>query len=452
MSRVHRCMSIVGFIVAACGLTHGPVEASSLPEQFVAAGPILEASAKGSQRASEPLTAGPTLEFLAAGPISVAPGALLETADADILGESLPELLAMARKLNPEIAASILDARAAESAAEAAGALDDPEFSVSLEDTGRSSTGLPERVGTAFYQFDQRLPWWGKRGLQRAVAQAETERSKAGSHTVRLELEARLKQAFVEGWLASEAIAITQKTQRDLRAVADLTTERYRLGLARQSEVSDAEIAASEAAAEKIRLEAALAGAKARINALLDRDPNAPLKSPASLPPMPSSDALKLEYLVDRAMADSPVLAERRAALAGARDGRRLAEKDWYPDFTVGFSVVDGLSKNGSEDGYEARFGINLPLQWGVRRARLAEASAKLGAADNRVRSAERELQASLATSLSALEASRRRAEILAQNHLRQATAALASIEASYPLGRARRDPRGPSESPRHQS
>src|SRR5437773_3450465 len=152
MSRVHRCMSILGFIVAACGLTHECAEASSLPEQFVAAGPILEAPAKGSQRTSEPLTAGPTLEFLAAGPIAVASDALLEAADADILGESLPELLAMARKLNPEIAASILDVHAAAAAAQAAGALDDPEFSVSLEDTGRSSAGLPERVGTAFYQ------------------------------------------------------------------------------------------------------------------------------------------------------------------------------------------------------------------------------------------------------------------------------------------------------------
>jgi outer membrane protein TolC len=216
-----------------------------------------------------------------------------------------------------------------------------------------------------------------------------------------------------------------------------LTTERYRLGLARQSEVSEAEIGASEALAEELRLNAVLAGAKARLNGLLDREPDAPLKNPTSLPAVPAEDRLSLDYLLERAMAGSPVLAERRAALAGARDNRRLTEKQWYPDFTVGFSVVDGFSRDGEEDGYEARFGINLPLQWGVRRARISEASAQLGAADDRVRSAERELQANLAASLSALDAAQRRAELLAHSHLAQATAALGSIEAAYPLGRA---------------
>jgi outer membrane protein, heavy metal efflux system len=409
-----------------------------LDQPFLAAGPILERPVPDSMPTAHMLAPAAHLKFLAAGPVSIASDALSDAAeDGNIPGESLPELLAMARKLNSEIAAAVLDARGAEAAAAAAGALEDPQFTISLEDTGRTSTGLPKRVGTAFYELDQRLPWWGKRGLQRAVARAEVDRSKASSQVVTLELETRVKQAFVDAWLAAEAIAINEENLRDLRSIADLTTERYRLGLARQSEVSEAEIGASEALAEELRLNAVLAGAKARLNGLLDREPDAPLKNPTSLPAVPAEDRLSLDYLLERAMAGSPVLAERRAALAGARDNRRLTEKQWYPDFTVGFSVVDGFSRDGEEDGYEARFGINLPLQWGVRRARISEASAQLGAADDRVRSAERELQANLAASLSALDAAQRRAELLAHSHLAQATAALGSIEAAYPLGRA---------------
>ena len=406
-----------------------------LGQPLLAAGPILESPAANTRKLP-PQTAH--LRFLAAGPVSLSADALSDEDDAgNIPGESLPELLEMARKLNPEIAAAVLDAEGAAAAASAAGALEDPQFTISLEDTGRTSTGLPKRVGTVFYEFDQRLPWWGKRGLQRAVAQAEADRSKANSQAVALELQMRVKQAFVDAWLAAQAVHLTEENLRDLRAVADLTNERYRLGVARQSEVSEAEIAASEAVAEILRLNAVLAGAKARLNALLDREPDAPLKDPASLPTVPAQDQFNLNHLLERAMAQSPVLAERRAALVGASENRRLTEKQWYPDFTVGFSVVDGRSRAGQEDGYEARFGINLPLQWGVRRARLSEATAQLGAADNRVRSAERELQAGLAASSSALDASRQRAELLAHNHLAQATAALASIEAAYPLGRA---------------
>ena len=73
-----------------------------------------------------------------------------------------------------------------------------------------------------------------------------------------LELETRVKQAFVDAWLAAEAIAIIEENLRDLRSIADLTTERYRLGLARQSEVSEAEIGASEAMVEELRLNAVL--------------------------------------------------------------------------------------------------------------------------------------------------------------------------------------------------
>jgi outer membrane protein TolC len=406
-----------------------------LNQPLLAAGPILESLAAN---AGELPPQTRHLQFLAAGPVLLAADALSDDAEAgNVPGESLPELLEMARNLNPEIAAAVLDAAGAAAAASAAGALDDPQFTISLEDTGRTSAGLPQRVGTAFYEFDQRLPWWGKRGLQRAVAQAEADRSKANSQAVALELQTRVKQAFVDAWLEAQAVRLTEQNLRDLRAVADLTTERYRLGLARQSEVSEAEIAASEAMAEILRLKAILAGAKARLNALLDREPDAPLKDPASLPALPAEDQFNLDHLLERAMAQSPVLAERRAALAGARDNRRLTEKQWYPDFSVGVSVVNGFSRAGEEDGYEARFGINLPLQWGVRRARLSEATAQLGAADNRVRSAERELQASLAASLSAFDASKQRAGLLANNHLAQATAALESIEASYPLGRA---------------
>ncbi|HXV24438.1 MAG TPA: TolC family protein [Alphaproteobacteria bacterium] len=363
-------------------------------------------------------------------------GPMLEATNPGTPGADLDELLGLVRGLSPDVAAAILEAQAAEAAAKSAGALDDPELFFSLEDVERSPGGLPEEAGTVFLGLEQRFPWWGKRRLRREVAQAQAGRSKSAARLVKLEIESRLKRAFADAWFASQAVALTGEIERDLRAIVESTLDRYAIGRARQGEVSEAEIALNAALTQKRRLQASLTAAKAEVNALLDRDPAAPLENPASLPHLPPVEAMTAEHLLARALTGSPALEELRSEIAEAIGDRSLAGADWYPDFTLGFTIVEGLPGDAS-DGYEASFRMNLPLQWGVRRARVSEASAKLSAAEHRLRAARRDLEASLTALLDALEAAQFEGEILSGPDLRQAEAALAAAEAAYPLGRA---------------
>ncbi len=363
-------------------------------------------------------------------------GPVLEAANPGAPGADLDELLGLARRLSPDVAAAILDAQAAEAAAKGAGALDDPELFLSLEDIERSPGGLPEEAGTVFVGLEQRFPWWGKRRLRREIAQAQAGRAKSAARLVQLEIKSQLKGTFADAWFASKAVALTEEIERELRAIVQSTLDRYAIGQARQGEVSDAEIALTATLTQKRRLQASLTTAKAQLNALLDRDPAASLEDPLSLPPIPPAEALAAEHLLKRALADSPALEELRAEIDEANGDRSLAGADWYPDFTLGFTIVEGLPDDAS-DGYEASFRMNLPLQWGVRRARFSEASARLTAAELRLRAARRDLEASLTASLDALEAARFEGEILSGPNLRQAEAALAAAEASYPLGRS---------------
>ncbi len=363
-------------------------------------------------------------------------GLVLEAASTEGVGASLAQLLALARQTSPDVAAAILEAQADEAAARGAGALDDPALFLTLEDVERTPGGLPEQAGTVFIGVEQRFPWWGKRQLRRDVAQARAGRSKSSARLVRLEIEWRTKRAFAEAWFASRAIALMEEIERELRAIIQSTLDRYAIGRARQGEVSEAEIALTAALTQKRRLQAARTAAKAQLNALLDRDPATPLDDPAILPPVPPADALTAELLLDRALVDSPALEELRAEVNEASGERGLAGADWYPDLTVGLTVVEGLPGDTS-DGYEASLRMNLPLQWGVRQARVSEASARLTAAEHRLRAARRDLEASLAGSLDAFEAARFEEKILSGPDLRQVEAALAAAEAAYPLGRA---------------
>jgi cobalt-zinc-cadmium efflux system outer membrane protein len=364
-----------------------------------------------------------------AGSVPAAP-----TRDGQAPGQDLDEILSLARRLSPVIAAAALESQAAEAAAHSAGALDDPELKLSVEDATRTRSGLPGRPGTLIFAIEQRFPWWGKRRLHRSVAEADAARAQATARMVRAELELRIKQAFTDAWLASAAIAVTAQIASDLRTTADAMVERYAVGLAGQGEVSEAELALSTTLIDEQRLEAELASAKGRLNALLNRPPHSPLGDPAALPPTPAAE-LNWNALLERALADSPALAELRSEMASAEGNRGLAAAAWYPDLTAGVGVVEGLS--GGEDAYEASLGITIPLQWGARDARISEASARLAAAEHRLRGAERELEASLSTALHALEAERFRARLVSGPDLRQAEAALAAAEAAYPVGRA---------------
>jgi outer membrane protein TolC len=399
MGYVRKEAIIAGCMILGAAVAAGPAAAAPLPVQFAAAGPILNAASE------------------------------------DAPGEELSELLTLARRLSPAIAAAALEAQAADAAARGAGALDDPELRIAAEDIARNGAGLPGRPGVLFFEVEQRFPWWTKRRLERSIADADAGRSHAAARLVQSELELRLKRSFADAWLASRAIALTEEIAADLRTILEVAAERYAIGLAGQGEVSEAEIALNAALIEKREREAELASAKARINALLDRDPDARLLDPVALPPIPAEELLTRAALFDLALGANPALAELRGEIAGARGNRGLADAAWYPDFAVGLGVSEGLS--GGEDSYEAGVSLTIPLQWGVRRARVAEASARLNAAEHRLRAAQREIDASLASSLQALAASRFEGEILSGPDLRQAQAALASAEAAYPLRRA---------------
>src|SRR5512135_3896773 len=93
------------------------------------------------------------------------------------LGSNLDGLLDYAREHNPELAATRYEATAAQQRSESAGALPDPVLRTELMDiTNQGSTGprvLPSQTGNTRYTLMQTVPWFGKRTLQREVADAQ---------------------------------------------------------------------------------------------------------------------------------------------------------------------------------------------------------------------------------------------------------------------------------------
>jgi outer membrane protein, heavy metal efflux system len=358
-----------------------------------------------------------------AGPPDAAPGATVD------------ELLALARRVNPDLAAARLDADAALARAAAAGALDDPLFKVEFQDVDRRrGSVLPGKIGSVFYRVEQDFPLWGKRDLRREVGAAEALNARERGRAVAAELAARVKIAFAQHYEATDAIRINTELDGLLRTVSAAAQIRAAQALGSQPEILQAEAERTRLAVERSGLERDQATARVRINGLLDRPAEAPLASPRALRPLPPLASQPLSAVVARMEASNPELAAESATRAAAAGERRLADKAWYPDVTLGASVVD---RSGTVTGYEAMVGVRVPLQWGVKEAMQREAGAKYGAADARVRGIAAKARSDLAQAWEGLQAAQRTEQLIGRRLLPQSEAAWRSVLAEYQAGRS---------------
>src|SRR5947207_687793 len=197
-------------------------------------------------------------------------------------GTTVESVLALGRRLSPELRAVALDTEAAAARADAAGRLDDPTFRAMSDEVDR--TGGP-RINKTYLSVEQEFPLWGKLELRHSAA-----------------------------------------------------------------------LAAVDAAP-------------------------------------------------GRARAANPRLFSGAAEVRSAESERRLAEKAWYPNVTLGAGAIQ---RDNGPAGYTASLALKIPLQWGAKEAGVREAVAKHGAAQQRLAQIEAEIAGHLGQSLGARVAGKR--------------------------------------------
>lgn len=346
-------------------------------------------------------------------------------------GATLESALAVARQLSPELAARALATVAARARVTVAGSLPDPTVQVMSDDIDREAGPRPNKM---IYSFQQEVPLWGRRDLRREVARAEVGQMAAQALAAEAELAERVKVAFARYYTSYEAVHRTEDLHRAIHSVSQVARERYAQGRGEQQEVFRAEVETTRVATEIIRLEAALRSAQGQLNALLVRRADAPLARPERLRPLPDARALDAVRLAERARGTNPILAADASAVRGAETNRRLTDRNWYPDVTLGAAAID---RSGfGPPGYQAWVAFKVPLQWGLREAQTAEAGAQARAARARLEAREQQIRSDLAEAVAGFEGSRRTADLIRRQLLPQAEALVRSGAAGYGFGR----------------
>src|SRR6266540_4661341 len=137
----------------------------------------------------------------------------------------LADLLAEARKNNPELRAAAAQARAAASAVSPAGALDDPMLMVQFWNMPVDLSTVPVMV-----QLTQPIPLGGKRDARRDAAEAQSRMARADAATKGRDVEAEVAKSYFDLFMADRALEIDGEIERTLRSLAAAAEARVTAG------------------------------------------------------------------------------------------------------------------------------------------------------------------------------------------------------------------------------
>lgn len=265
---------------------------------------------------------------------------------------------------NPSVKAAQSAADAARFRIAPAGALDDPMLSV-----GVPPLSFGERVGKV--EISQSLPWPGKLDLRADVARQRANAAAEDIGALNLRLAATTKMLFAEWSFVRSALSINARHQSLLDELRQVAETHYAAGNGGQQDALQAEVARAGLERDAITLERRKRQVQSRINALLDRPPQAGLPAPAALP-IPTRIP-SLQRLQQAAALQHPELRRVRARINASRDQLQLAEKAYYPDFrlSTGYnSLWDNTDKR-----WTIGVSINLPLNYGNKRSAAVDAA-----------------------------------------------------------------------------
>jgi outer membrane protein TolC len=349
----------------------------------------------------------------------------VKTVGATTLGSNVEGLLRYAREHNPTLAASRFDMEAATHRTEPSASLADPVLRIEPMDVTRG--------GGTRYLVMQSVPWFGKRGLQREVSEAQMAQADGQMAATWTELANRIKQAYAMNHYTAASERLTQQTLDLLDNMEQIVQTRYANGLATQQDVIQLQLEITMLRGELIALQNEHHHNHAQLNALLSRPTSAPLADPEQLRNMPSPASLDEAALLEQLRARNPQLRIAEADIQSAEKSRELSYAKRYPDFTLG--VAPTQSGNTIKQ-WDLMFELNIPLQQASRRAQEGETEAMLSASTARKQALLDQMQSELSESLSALESARRTETLIATRLLPQAELTYQSALAGYETGK----------------
>lgn len=299
----------------------------------------------------------------------------------------------------------------------------DPDLNI---DTSVFSHGQGWRE--TILSVQQRIPWHGKRGLERKEAEERIAAARADAETARLDLVLKVRESFYRITITAQILEVDRQNLQASEDIRKAVESRVAAGDAAPFEGLKAAVEVSRAESEVRQVQGEIAGETAVFNLLLG---------------LPASNATELAAtdveeeaipgiveLLERAGASQPELQSRRHGALAAEAAADRARLDPRPDVALGpaYGVDQG----------DAFVGLGLSLRlpiWNRGQGRIAAAEADRDAALADVEAARLSVASQVADAFGRYQSASRLKHLYEEGLLAQADALLDQTHKSYAGG-----------------
>jgi outer membrane protein, heavy metal efflux system len=205
----------------------------------------------------------------------------------------------------------------------------------------------------------QSFPGRGKRSLRTGIAQSDVDQAQAELEAVRLRVRIDVRKAFLNMLRAQDELSIHDQHVGLAQQAIEAARIKYTVGKIPQVEILKAQITLTRLAEHMIRFEKDAEVARARLNTVLGRAPDAPLQVVGEYSvsqPIPS-----MESLTEIALHARPDLREAAVSEEKSRKEQSLTKRAYKPDFNIAAGYMLMPSGQDPRNNYMLEASMSLP-------------------------------------------------------------------------------------------
>jgi outer membrane protein TolC len=365
--------------------------------------------------------------------LAALPGAPARAQTGDL---TLTEIYTQARANNSMLKAVAARANAVEAMESSARLPPDPQIQVGVMNASLPGleTSMPTSMAPAI-QAMQMLPFPGKLKLSGRIAEQSTAIARAEANEQWWMVRSQAAMAFYEIYGADRQVSVMRETAALLEDFEQVARAMYGAGEGRQTDVLRASVEVARMEADIARMQAMRTAAVARLNAVLNRQADAPVPGVA-LPPLPARIP-SADTLQRWAEAERPRLERSRLGVEQAESRLGLARRELWPDVSVGLQYGQRQAgEMGTERMGSLMLGFNVPIFARSRQLKMREeATAMQQMAQAELVDARSQVNARIGELLAELDRARTLVRLYGAEVLPQAEANVTSSYASYRVG-----------------
>jgi outer membrane protein TolC len=372
-----------------------------------------------------------SLAFVLAAAVS-APSSTARADSPQVTGTADPVLaglIAEALSRNPQLAAAEQLERAAAARPVQEGSRPGPTVGLFYQNDGVAPSLGREQMTMLGVSAGQEIPYPGKLGLRRQVAEAGAKLSGFDVERARLSLIGEVTRAYYGVLLARGLADLALEHRKVWEEVRETAKARYASAVGSQQDMLRAQIEWTRVQALHAQHHAEARARAAEINGLLGRPPGTPIETPATLAIAPAERPA--EEVAAWSEAASPEIKSAAAAIERDERALALARLGSKPDFSVQGAVIN---RGGLPPMWQVGASVMLASRARANGA-LAEAQAQLAADKAALEGLRVRLRSVVEQRLAFLAAAEEIEATYREGLLRQGELAVRSAAASYAAG-----------------